>query len=71
MFSLKLPCDTDRSINCKTVSFNKKIVFFCGCTSNNPNKIYVYNVDEEKSILKETTIEKNLCGQNCQIIPKQ
>ena len=45
MFNLMLPY-TSSYYTIKTMSFNSKIVVFCVCSSSNPSKLYVYNVDE-------------------------
>ena len=56
MFNLELPY-TYSYYKINTVSFNSKIVVFCVCSSNNPSKLYVYNVDEPNLIKIEITIK--------------
>ena len=59
LFSFRLPCAPVRYLKCETVSFNNKIVVFCGCSNRNSSKICVYNVDEQKWSKKETVLEYN------------
>ena len=48
MFSLTLLCSPYKYNKCKTMSFNNKLVVFCGCFFEILSKINVYNVDEQK-----------------------
>ena len=59
MFSLKLPCHTDRYIQCKTLSFNNKTVVFCECSDYSSSKSFVYNVYQKRWELKEMLIVEN------------
>ena len=54
-FNFKLPY-TYSFYKIKTVSFNSKIVV-CVCSTYNPSKLHIYNVDESKWIEKGITVK--------------
>ena len=71
MFSLKLSCAPFRYNKCKTMSFNNKLVVFCGCPYDSLGKIFVYNVDEQRWVNKKTAHKYNFNEAEIQKAPKQ
>ena len=69
MFNLELP-HTYSFNKIKMVSFNSKIVV-CVCSTYNPSKLHIYNVDESKWIQKGITVKYNYDEADFQIAPKQ